>query len=266
MASTSKSTKSPDPRYRGLVISVDEVLFHRAAGVLPPEGTLYGSAAFENFFQAEYNPDWKNYVYVGQGEDTDTGGTLHFAPGIPPEESNIPFRVTTDFRDFYWDTILFALIFIKDQLGRSGAYVNKDGAGIAVGSRYRVREVYIPGGKMGTLFTTKEYLSPTPIMPPLFETPVPRSVTYDVPGARGGFPSCIGPKIVVPSLEAGVITAVAGEIAGIGGALTGQIFPETNVVDWEKRVISFEQKLTPSGYHAVEVWVDPPEQPEITIS
>lgn len=266
MSISCRTVRSVQPGLRGLVVSVGEDVFSDLGGALPPEGTLYGSIAFKSIHSRDYAKKFANFVYLGQGEDTRDGGTLLFGPNKTAAQINAPFRTTIDYKDFYWDTILLALVFIRDPLGRSGAYISNTAAGIAVGPRYRVREVYIPGGEMGTTFITREYLSPTPFPAPSFETPVPRAVTYDVPGARGGFPSCIGPRIVIPNLESGVVTAVAGTISGLGGSLKGQIFPETNVIDWEPRVISFEQKLTPGGYHGVEVSVIPPEQPEIVIS
>ncbi len=265
MSATHKTVKGPNPSERGLVVMVGETSLATSGGVLPAEGTLYSDAAWKSFFGNDYHKEFSNFVYNGQGEDTKDGGTLLFSMNKTVRQAWTPFRTTTDFKDFYWDPILLALVFIKDPLPRSSSYVNQSGAGVATSDRYRVREVYIPGGKIGTTIITREYLSPIPLTPPSYETPVPRAVSYDVPGASGGFPSCIGPKIVIPTLATGVITSVAGDTSGIGGALTGQVFPETNVLDWETRVIDFEQKLVPGGYHAVEVTVVAPEQPEFSI-
>ena len=258
-----KTVNSVQPGLRGLMVSVSEVSFAAAGGRLPSEGTLYSDAAWKTFFGADYRKEFSNFVYIGQGEDNREGGTLLFSPNKTALEANTSFRTTTDYHDFHWDPILLALVFIKDPLGRSGSYVTPyGGVGVAFGNRYRVREVYIPGGKRSTLFTTDEFLSPTPFNIPQYEAPIPTSVTYDVPGARGGFPECLHPKIVIPDILSGAVASISGVVSGIGGSLKGQMFPETNVIDWETRVISDIQKLTPSGYHRVRVSVTPPEQPD----
>jgi len=186
-----------------------------------------------------------------------------FAPNKTALEASTPFRTTTDYDDFHWDPILLALVFIRDPLGRSGSYVDPvAGAGIVFGNRYRVREIYIPGGKRSTLFTTDEFLSPVPFITPQYEAPIPTSVTYDLPGARGGFPECLHPKIVIPTAPSGAVVSIAGVASGVGGVISGQMFPETNFVEWETRVISDKQKLTPAGYHRVRITVTPPDMPD----
>jgi len=259
-----KTVNSVQPGLRGLMVSVSEVSFVAAGGRLPSEGTLYSDAAWKTFFGADYRKEFSNFVYIGQGEDNREGGTLLFSPNKTTLEANTPFRTTTDYDDFHWDPILLALVFILDPLGRSGAYIDAigGGSGIAFGHRYRVREIYIPGGKRSTLFTTDEFLSPVPFITPQYEAPIPTSVTYDLPGARGGFPECLHPKIVIPTAPSGAVVSIAGVVSGVGGVISGQMFPETNFVEWETRVISDKQKLTPAGYHRVRITVTPPDMPD----
>ena len=124
--------------------------------------------------------------------------------------------------------------------------------------------MYVPGGKLGSLFLTEEYFSPVPFEVPFYEGPVPSSVTYSVPGTRGGFPNCLHEKIDIPNLEAGVVTRVAGNIAGIGGQINGQIFEETNITEWQYQVVSHTQQFK-FGYHAIKIGVLPPDEPAVTI-
>lgn len=258
-----KTVASPHPKYRSLIVRVDESRFQLSAGILPDEGTLYSSDSWKNFFGRNYMKNFANYVYVGQGEDYGGGGTLHFAPNISSDEANTPFRTKREFREFYWDPILKGIAFIPDPLPRSNILINDIGQGAANQRTYHAKEVYVPGGRLGSWFITEEFFSPTPFEIPFYETPVPQSVTYSVPGARGGFPNCLHERIDIPDLEAGVITKVAGNIANIGGIVQGQIFKATNITGWETRVISHTQEYR-AGYYAVKISVDPPEEPDAT--
>jgi len=161
MKETHKTVKSPHPGLRGLEVYVPEVNFASCGGRLPNEGTLYGSSEWKTFFGADYRKEFSNFIYNGQGDDNNEGGSLLFSPNRTPVEIQTPFRTTEDYSDFYWDTILLALIFIKDPLPRSTSIVNNNGIGVIIGDRYRVREVYIPGGEIGSIFRTDEFLSPT---------------------------------------------------------------------------------------------------------
>lgn len=261
---THKTLKSPNPKYRCLAVKIGEANFASSGGVLPAEGTLYSSQEFKDLFGADYRKNFSNFVYVGQGEDTPEGGTLLFAPNIPAAEIARPFRSFTEFKDFYWNPILKAIIFLRDPLPASRTLITEVGAGVGQQATYSPREVYIPGGKIGSSFTIEEFFSPTPYKVPFYQTPIPDSVTYAVPGARGGFPNCIHEKITIPNLEAGVATYVSGTVSGIGGQINGQSFPETNVSEWERQVVMHTQ-VYQMGYYCVKITVDPPDEPDTII-
>lgn len=244
MSASCHTTESPDPSYRGLVATVDETSFVTLGGRLPPEGTLLGSALWKSIFSADYRKNFSEFVYLFQGgNDSKGNGILHFGPNKTEEEANTPYRTTSSYDEFYWDGILYCLVFIKD----------------IVTSQYRVREVYVPGGKRGTMFITDEFLSPVPFNVPFYEAPVPTSVTYDVPGAHGGFPECLHPRMQIPMIGGGIITDIIGDPQALGGDLSRQTFPETNVLEWDERVIVDRQKLGPAGYERTRVTVLPPE-------
>jgi len=264
MSLTHKTTKSPNPKYRCLTVKVPEANFARAGGILPAEGTLYASDEFKTFFGKDYKKLFENFVYVGQGEDWQGGGTLLFAPNIPEAVYKLPFRTFTEFKKFYWDPILQAIVFIKDPLPESRGVITGAGAGTAQQNTYSPREIYIPGGDIGTLFTFQEFFAPVKFPIPFYQTPVPSSVTYALPGASGGFPNCLHEKIVIPNLESGAATFVSGTVSAVGGQITGQIFPETNVTEWQYQVVSHTQQFQ-MGYYAVKISVVPPEQPETII-
>jgi len=271
MSTSHKTTKSPNPKYRCLTVRVAEVKFADAAGILPVEGTLYGSEEFKTFFGADYRKNFANFVYVGQGDDwagtqkyPDGGGTLLFAPNIPASEYTLPFRTYKEFKKFYWDPILQAIVFLRDPLPETRGVITGVGAGTAQQYTYSPREIYIPGGDIGSMFTFQEYFSPVPFTIPFYQTPVPSSVTYALPGASGGFPNCLHEKIVIPNLEAGAATYISGTVSELGGQISGQIFPETNITEWQYQVVSHTQQFQ-MGYYAVKVSVIPPEQPETII-
>jgi len=271
MSQTHKTVKSPNPKYRCLIVSVAEENFAKYGGVLPTEGTLYSSGDFSRLFGRDYQKSFAGYVYVGQGEDfgpsekfPEGGGTLHFAPNIPAAEYKLPFRTFTEFKKFYWDPILQAIVFIKDPLPESRGVITGTGAGSAQQNTYSPREIYIPGGDIGSLFTFEEFFAPVKFPIPFYQTPVPSSVTYAIPGASGGFPNCLHEKIVIPNLESGAATYVSGTVSAVGGQITGQIFPETNVTEWQYQVVSHTQQFQ-MGYYAVKISVVPPEQPETII-
>lgn len=248
MSASSRTIRSVQPGLRGLVALVAEASFASAGGILPAEGTLYGSSEFKSLFGKDYNKLFQNYVYLGQGEDAKDGGYLNFAPPKTTAEANIPFRTTTKFGNHYWHPILLEL---KPLEVIGFPLQTLDGSTNTNAVRYNIRERYIPGATEGTRFVTEEFLSPIPFVIPQYPTPVPSAVSFDFISRYGSFPECLHDKIIIPRLT-----------TTTGNQLPAQIFPATNFTTWGPYVLSDVQTLTPSGYHRVRTRVYPPPLPE----
>lgn len=244
MSLSHKTLRCVDPAARALSVTVGEESFASAGGILPPEGTLYSSQAFKTFFGKDYLKEFDGFVYIGQGEDTKSGGTLLFAINKTLAQANTPFRSTPRFGNHFWHPVLLDLKFIPVQ-----GFPISNGLG-ASAQRYMVREVYIPSVNEGSRFVKDEFLSPVPFLIGKYPTPQPSSVKYDFIQKEGGFPECLHKNLD--------ITALIGQ--GVQG-LPGQFFPATNFTDWAPYVLSDEQELTNGGYHRIRIRVYPPAAP-----
>ena len=192
--------------------------------------------------------------------------TLTFIEHQTAAQASQPWRVTSSFGNHRWPPILLALAFIQDntfQRSTNGAQGNN--AAIVLGPSYYVREAFIPETNEGTRFVEEEFYSDTPFIIPQYETPVETAVSYDIPGARGSFPSCLHPKIVVPSMRSSSTIVVQGSASDIAGAINGQVFPATNMEEWQPYVLSDQQKFENGAWRRTRVTVYPPEQPEVII-
>lgn len=253
MSLNSRTVKSVQPGLRGLIASVSEASFASAGGILPAQGTLYGSAEWKTFFGADYRKEFSEFVYLEQMDDTKDGGTLSFGPNKTADEANTPFRTTTRFGNHYWHPILKFLRFVPVSGFPLNSYSN---GSIVSAQQYLVREGYIPAATEGTRFVKEEFLSPIPFGITQWPTPQPTAISYHFLGnLRGSFPECLHKQINIDSL--------IGLIGGSSSGLEGQIFPATNFTEWAPYVISDEQSLTAGGWYRVKITVYPPPQPKI---
>jgi len=265
MSRTSTTIRTPNPAERSLKVLVSESSFATAGGVIPPEGTLYGDAAFKSFFGADYRKEFANFRYVTQSEDTKDGGTLIFVMNRTQRERDTPFRTTSKFGGHYWHPILKALIFLEDPLNPrsfTGTFGNRSAT--YSGPTYRVKEAYIPASTNGSRFVIEEFFADVVYVISQYPAPQPSSVSYQVPGAQGGFPECLHGGIVIPQTRTTTSVSVQGSATGIIGSLSGQSFPRTNFKRWAPYVLSDTQSFD-NGYYRVRITVFPPPVPRVSL-
>lgn len=254
MSDTTRTIKCPNPAFRSLVAAVSEVNFANSGGTVPPEGTLYGAAAWKTFFGSDYRKEFANFRYISQLEDTKTGGQLLFAAALTTDQRNTPYRTITRFGNHHWHPILKELHPIQI---RGFPYATQTGTGTyAYANRYVMREVYIPAVTEGSRFIEDEFFSDIPFSIPQYPTPCPAAVNYSFLNMRGGFPECLHKRI-----DIGALVSTLG-----GPPIPGQIFPATNFTEWQTYILSDRQELTSSGYYRKRVRVFPPPVPRIITS
>lgn len=271
MSVNSRTIKSPNPAIRVLMTRVGEVSFAASGGIVPPEGTLYGSEAFRSYFGKDYQKEFKNFVYTGQGPDDKEGGTLLFAPNMTEDEANIPFRTTTSFKLKSWPAILIRMTPIPvrsypistQKMSTGGADYGT--VNIQFVQRYKMEQVYIPEQTVSTKITVEEFTSPRPFNIPKHQTPVTDSVIFQLPtGEQFGFPSCLHKKLTIPKIMVGTGSA---PLSGSGGVsdfelINGQVFQATNFPTWLSYYESDEQTYEGGIYYRRRVKVHAPPLPK----
>lgn len=267
MSATHKNIKTPDPRYRSLLVNVDEDSFATAGGVLPAQGTLYSDPAWRTFLGSDYRKNYKDFVYVQQLEDTKTGGTLVFARNLTDEQRNTPFRSLSSFGNHRWPPILKHLSFVPVRdfpLTTQG--INQAGqTGTFYAVRYLTREVYIPETNEGSRFVTDEFISPTPFKIPQYPVPTTTSISYHYLNLNGGFPDCLHKKFDLAALISTSSGSFGGTVSSNYNEIQGQVFPATNFTEWAPYVISDTQELVGGVYYRKRIRVYPPPEPNVII-
>jgi len=251
-----KTTRTPNPALRSLIVSVDEASLAPLAGVLPVEGTLFSDTSWKGIFPRDYMKLYSGFRYATQLEDTKDGAQLLFAKVRTDAEINTPFRSTSRFGNHYWPPVLKSLTF---PIVTGFPYVIQTGASTWVTSDRRVvREVYIPSANEGSRFIEDEFTSDQPFSIPQYPVPTASAVSYHLVNINGGFPECLHKKID--------ILAIVGADGSTGGVVPGQEFPATNFTEWQPYVISDTQELTGGVYYRKRVRVFPPPEPKTIIN
>lgn len=272
MSATHRNIPTPHPAFTALKVTVREESLTALMGRLPQKGVLYKDFA-PTIFAKDYNSNYADFIYTGQGEMVENGMTLYFGPNMTDEEINTPFNTLTSTKPMFWDTVLKGIKFVPvttyPVVGQS--IVNDGVSNILVKSyitRYRLKEAYIQGGHYNTKFTVREYFSPKPFAIPHRESPVPAPVSFQLPtGERYSFNSCLHKRLRLQSLLAGfAISDSAGAVSNQAEVIEGQLFPETNFTEWDGFYREDDQKQIAGGYHRISVWVDPPDEPDVTLS
>jgi hypothetical protein len=139
-----------------LVVTASEDSYAACGGILPAEGTLYSDKAWVSFFGKDYQKNFADFRYVGQGENVGSGpsagGNLVFVRSMTDEQRNTPFRTVTYTGNHPWPAVLFSLNLLRVPSSRSSGSVPS----------YVVREVYIPGVQEGTTFKVESFFSDIP--------------------------------------------------------------------------------------------------------
>lgn len=262
MSATHSTSKTPNPSERSLVVTVSEASFASAAGKLPKEGTLYGSSEWKTFFGADYRKEFSDFVYLGQGDDSQHSGQLVFSMNKTVEEASTPFRTVIECKNHRWPPVLKRLIPVPvSGFPLSTQTTNGTALGTSFATRYRMIEFYIPEVVEGTKFITDYFTGPRPFAIPQHQVPLPTSVSYDLINLRGGFPECLHKKIDFGELLGTTNSQYGATVSNDYQVLQNQVFPATNFVDWEPYVLSDTQEFIGSCYYRTRVRVFPPEQP-----
>jgi hypothetical protein len=204
------------------------------------------------------------FIYTDSGEAPAGYVSFVWAPQKTEEEKNVPFRTTKRFGNHHWPPILQQVKILEDHSFPQST--NGYNGGVILAPRYFDRVVYIPSVDEGSMFLEEEFLSPTPFEIGQYPVPVPSSVSYSYLGISGNFPECLHPRLVFPSKRMATAAYSTGDGAtGAAGALSGQIFPETNFTEWAPFIVSHTQQSTNGVYYAKRVTVFPPGQPETII-
>lgn len=262
MSNTHRTINTPDPRYRSLVVTVTENSFASNGGVIPVQGTKYKDFP-RSIISSDYLKEFADFTYVQQLEDSKDGGRLVFARSFTDQERKTPFRTTTTFGNHRWPPILKSL---KFELARDFPLNTQKSEGsnhqLVTANRYLVREVYIPEINEGTRFIQDEFISDIPFVIPSYPVPTPTSVTYHYLNIRGGFPECLHKEINISKLISTVSTFNGTATTNSYNELKGQIFPETNFVEWTSYVISDTQELSGGVWYRKRIRVYPPPMPK----
>lgn len=263
---------TPVPNEFAIGVIIDKSVLVNNPNAIPTEGTPMNKFP-SNVIPQGLAPEWNTYIFVSskdgdpRPEREDGKITLIFGKNKTAAQLAVPFRSTPSTGPKSWHPILLSLELIADpNFPLATSVITKDGGlGTATAQRHIVREEYIPGAQEGTKFITDEFYAATPFNIPQHECPLASHVSYDFPGASGGFPECLHDDLAIKSKRSGV--RILDEVGNneLGGALPGQFFPATNFTDWTPYYVSDDQKFIGTGYHRVRVFAIPPPQPDIIL-
>lgn len=259
---------TPDPSLFGIRVVVPMNIIVNNASGWPQEGSLLS----ENPWVADAvlrDPDlYGNYIYTDNEATTsserESSITFIYGPPRTEEQKQEPYREFPSHGNHYWPPMLLMLKFIPD---RNFPITTQGSNGqMVIGYRHYVREVFIPGANEGSLFITRKFYSPTKFDIGQHPVPEPTAVSYDYLGARGSFPECLHGRIRIPAMRTAFATYSTGSgSAGASGVLAGQIFPETNFIEWAPYVLRDSQEFVSVGWERTQVEVFPPPLPETII-
>lgn len=265
MSASHQTVKTPNPKFRSLIVAVSEDTYASNGGIIPPEGTLYKDPLFKGFFGRDYLKEFSDFRYVCQSDEV-KGGLL-FVRSMTQAQRDTPYRQETGFGNHRWCPILKALIFIKDRNFPRATNGVKFGKGAVIsGPSYYGRSAMQPEVNEGSRFIEQYFFSDKPYNIGSYPVPIPRSVSYSVPGDRGSFPEVLGPTIKIPGTQTANAAFVTGSIAAASGALRGQNFPGSDMEEWSPYFVSDNQTFQ-NGYARTRLMVLPPiEVPDLSIA
>ncbi len=262
MSATHKTTPTPNPAERSLVVTVTEDSFASAGGKIPPQGTLYSDPAWKTFFGGDYKKNFSEFVYTGQVGEFG----LAFAMGKTLDQANTPFRTYKEFKDHHWPKVLLALAIVQDYTYPNVTNViSGSDAGIVTAPMNYGKYALVDDVDEGTIFVTEEFFGPIPYAIPRYPVPVTSPVHVEVLGVTYDFANCLHPKIAVQNTRTGSAQLVAGSASATGGALNGQLFPATNFETWAPYVLTDQQEYRDNGWYRIRVRVFPPDLPDTSI-
>lgn len=235
--------------------------------VITPSYPIIGTTTWEELnYKNDPDPDhFSDYVLRHIVPDATDGFMRgYFSRNIPAEDAAVPFETTTKFDDHPWYPILKEIKFYPD---RSMPRITRDEDGrLIVGYRLYPKEWYIPGASEGTLFTIKRYVGSSPFNITQTEVPQPASVTYVFDGVERTFERCLFSNLKIKPQRGGfaAFDETTSTTTTINGFIPGQDFGSTNVGGWEEyKIYDDQQKVEFSLYERKEIFVAPPEEPEL---
>jgi hypothetical protein len=265
---THQLLRAPVPNEWALEVFIDQGMVINSPDIIPAAGTAYKSFP-RGVLPLDLMPKFQDYILVTSGDGPPGKLSLIFGKNKTPQQAQTPFRSQPKFGNHYWPPVLKALEIIPDP-GTPRSYRSADSleSKIFSGPSFYVRVDFIPEVNEGTLFLVEEFFGPTPFQVGQHPTPQPGSVSWDLPGVSGGFPSCLHRGITIEDhLTATSVQTQGvegGSSASIGSGIRGQFFPATNFTDWSPYILSEEQSFQ-NGYHLVRTTVFPPPRPKLTI-
>jgi hypothetical protein len=200
------------------------------------------------------------------------GGFLGFTFAKPKteDETLTPFNEETIWdNDFAWPPVLQVLIGMAGYVKNIETEVGTDGVGATANAKARLeareRLFLLPGIRVPTEVTVREYQSPVAFTPSQFscDPPVPTLVSFSYLGAQFS-QVCLHPRVIVPEQMTDAV-----QIEGLGTVnpkgidwSKGQIFKETNQTDWQSHIYRIDTGRHSSGIYFLKTYeAHPPEAP-----
>ncbi len=204
------------------------------------------------------------------------GGFLGFTFAKPKTEEELitPFNEETIWdNDFSWPPVLQVLIgmagYVKNIETEVGTIEHGSGSDATTNNKARLeareRLFLLPGIRVPTEVTVKEYQSPVAFTPSQFscDPPMPTLVSFSYLGAQFS-QVCLHPRVIVPEQMTDAV-----QIEGLGTVnpqgidwSKGQIFKETNQIDWQSHIYRIDTGRHSSGIYFLKTYeAHPPEAP-----
>lgn len=267
--SSSKVVSTPNPNERAVAVVVQSHLIQADASL--PLGTLY-----------KETPEWadKSMIPSGYGDYTfgwqDTAGddaiAFYFYKPKGNEQFSTPFIEYTEWKEHSWDAVLKWITFNPDRgMPLSANGINTAGqAAIFQAPRWQVKYAWHRGMTLSTKVLVRKFLSnvPFPDWACKSNDPMPTEVSWDLVGTSGSMGSCLHDDVTVPAQGQGgsftSINADNAQEASNSTDRTGQVFPRTNHLTWQKYTDNHVQYVN-GQYLRTEETFFPPVPPRLSV-
>lgn len=227
----------------------------------PDYGTTYAAALLSTREQVDKYGD---FIMTMPAEDGVPEGYLGwwFATPMEDAQKKQAYRTERRFDGKDWPDIVHGIRFPIDRKFPRSQYAAVNGVKTLVsGPSVHVRPIVTPGGTYGSWFTIEHFISTTPYPRFNYETAVPGTVPWDLPG-RVGQVTGLHEDIIIPAVPT-VTSMVAGDVGNAtASVLSGELVPATNQTTWRPQVVLDEAPFQNGFYRRTKITVHPPRLPE----
>ncbi len=201
------------------------------------------------------------WYFIGESIGPKTS-VFYFFKNKTDEELATPWQVVQKKGNHYWHPIVFKCWIESDySFPVNAGVISGSKSGMVVGPTNYVRDVVLADAEEGSTFTISRYLSATRPPKSNGRVPQPQQMNVEVNGASKNYGKVLHPRIIIKETASASASSVNGKtVQGIGGGVSQQIFPATNITSRKPYILTDEPTQNEMGlWERVVTKVRPPK-------